>query len=58
MVIKSTGKGATKDPQTSRSGQNLKIVTFIRKDNEEKDKKYDRYVARREERNLRTNALR
>jgi len=32
-------------------------VTFIRKDNEEKDKKYERYAARREERNLRTKVL-
>ena len=33
-------------------------MTFIRKDNEEKDRKYEKYAARREERILRTKALR
>ena len=57
VVIKMTGEGVTKDPGTSGSAQNLKIVTFIWKDDEEKDRKYDRYAARREERNLRTKTL-
>ena len=58
MVFKTTSEGAEKDLGTSRLGQNLKIVSFVGKDNEEKDWKYDKYVARREERNLRTKALR
>ena len=57
MVNKATDEAAAKDPQTSGSAQNLKIVTFIRKDSEEKDRKYDIYAARRKERNLRTKAL-
>src|SRR5690606_18880195 len=57
MVVKATDEATAKDPQTSESAYNLKIVTFIKKDNKEKDKKYDRYAARREERNLRTKAL-
>ena len=58
VVIKTASEGVAKDPQTSGSGQNLKIITFIRKDDEEKERKYDRFAARREERNMRTNALR
>ena len=46
------------DPQTNSLVENLNIVTFIRSDNEEKDGKYGGYAARREERNLRTKALR
>ena len=57
VLIKTIDEGVAKDPGTSRSAQNLKIVTFIRKDDDEKDRKYDRYVARREERNLRTKAF-
>lgn len=46
-----------KDLGTSGLAQNLNIVSFVGKYSEEKDKKYDRYAARREERNLRTKAL-
>ena len=47
VVIKTASEGVAKDPQTSGNGQNLKVVTFIRKDNEEKERKYDRFAARR-----------
>ena len=57
IVIKTAGNATTKDPQTIGSAENLNIVTFIRSDNEEKGGKYGRYVARKEEQNLRTNAL-
>ena len=39
MVVKVSEDAAVKDPQTSGFAQNLKIVTFIRKENEEKDRK-------------------
>ena len=29
MMIKTAAEGIAKDPQTSGSGQNLKIITFI-----------------------------
>ena len=58
MIIKVTNGGAAKDPGTSGSAKDLNIVWFMGKDNEEKDKKYDRYAAKREGRNLRTKALR
>ena len=57
VVVKTTDGGVTKDPGTSGSAQNLKIVTFIRKYKEEKDRQYDKYAARREKRNLRIKAL-
>ena len=57
MVIKTTSKGAAKDPGTSGSAQKLKILSFMGKYSKEKDMKYDKYAARREDRNLRTNAL-
>ena len=57
VVIKTIDRGIVKNPGTSGSAQNLNIVTFIRKYDEEKDRQYDKYAARREERNLRTNAL-
>ena len=57
MVIKVNSEGESKDPGISRSAQNLRIMSFVRKDDEEKDKKYERYAARKEERNLRTQAL-
>ena len=57
MVIKAVGNVAMKDPQTSGLAENLDIVTFIKSDNKEKDEKYGRYAASREERNLRTKAL-
>ena len=57
MFVEALDEVAAKDPQTSESAQNLKIVTFIRNENKEKDIKYDRYAAMREERNLRKNAL-
>ena len=47
MIVKVTGKGALKNPGTSGSAQNLRIMSFIGKDSEGKEKKYDRYVARR-----------
>ena len=39
MVVKVIGKGASKDPRTNGSVQNLQIVSFMRKGNEKKKKK-------------------
>ena len=57
MVIKTTDEGVAKDPGTSGSAPNLKIVTFKRRDDEKEDRKYDIYATRKEERNLRMKAL-
>ena len=57
VVIKTADRRLAKDPGTSRSTQNLNIVTFIRKDDEERDRQYEKYGARREESNLRAKAL-
>ena len=57
ITIKVASEGAKKDPGTSRSAEYLNIVSFIRKDTEEEDMKYNRYAARREERNLRTKSV-
>ena len=39
MVVKVTGKGASKDLGTSKSAQNLQLVSFVGKENEGKEKK-------------------
>ena len=57
ITIKVISKGAKKDPGTSGSADDLNIMSFVGKYTEEKDRKYDRYAARREERNLTTKAL-
>ena len=58
LTIKMNDEGTSKDLGTSGSAQNLRIVSFVRKDNEEKEKKYSVYAKIREERNLRSQALR
>ena len=56
ITIKVTNEGAKKDLGTRGLVEDLNIVLFVRKDIEEKDRKYDKYAARRPERNLRTKA--
>ena len=57
ITIKVTNEGAKKDLGTRGLVEDLNIVLFVRKDIEEKDRKYDKYAAKREEKNLRTKAL-
>ena len=57
LTIKVIGEVTLKDTMASILGQNLRVVSFMRNNREEKEKKYGRYAKRREERNLKTQAL-
>ena len=57
LATKVGDEGASKEAGTNGTTQNLRIVSYVRRDNEEKIQQYNRYVERREERNLRTQAL-
>ena len=57
MVVKVNGEGMSKDPRISELAQNLRIVSFVGKDNEGKENKYDRCATRKEERSLRIKAI-
>ena len=47
MIVKVASKGTSKNPGTSRSAKKLRIVSFVRKNNKGKERKYDRYATRR-----------
>lgn len=57
LSLKVVGEGSSKEAEAGTSGQNLRIVSFVGRGNEEKEAKYSKYANRREERNLKTQAL-
>ena len=57
VTIKVATKGTSRNAEVRGSVQNLQIVSYVRKTNGEKEKKYEEYAARRSKRNLRTLAL-
>ena len=57
LTIKKAVEGTLKGVEAEKSKQNLQMVFYVRKMSEEKEKKYEEYVARKAKRNMRTLAL-
>ena len=47
LIIKVAAEGTSKDVEARGSVQNLRIVSYVRKTSEEKEKKYEEYATRR-----------
>ena len=54
---KNRSQDETKQGGTSKSGENLRVVSFIHQENDEKRGRYEEFESRRLERGLRTIAL-